>query len=150
MSKMSTGDMITAAGSLAYLLSVFIFSWYTFLGVSFSGRGGITYLAILAALAALVEIGVRVFAGNTLLPNYKQIHLILAIGALVITVLRLFLKPGTGLLDGSVGLSFGIFVSIIAAAVWTFGAVTMKGESETGPMPTPPAAPMGGGDAPIA
>ena len=38
-----------------------------------------------------------------------------------------------------------IFVSLILAAVWTFGAVTMKGEAGT-----MPAAPMGGGDAPIA
>ena len=148
MSKLSTGDMITGGGAIAYLLSTFIFSWYTvgYAGVSvgFTGRGGITYLAILAAIAAIVEIGLRVFAGNTLLPNYKQVHMGLAIGALVITALRLVLKPGGGL-GGLVGLSFGIFVSLILAAVWTFGAVTMKGEAGT--MPSPP---MGGGDAPIA
>lgn len=153
MSKLSTGDMITGIGALAYLLSTFIFSWYKVsIGVisgSISGVRGLTYLALLAAIAALVEIGVRVFAGNTLIPNYKQVHMGLAIGALVITVLGLLIKPGGGLLESAVGLSFGIFVSLILAAVWTFGAVTMKGESGTAPM-TPPAPPMGGGDSPIA
>jgi hypothetical protein len=149
MSKLSKGDMITGGGAIAYLLSTFIFSWYTIAGYGFTGRGGITYLAILAAIAALVEIGVRVFAGNTLIPNYKQVHLGLAIGALVITALKIFMKPGGGLLGSVVGLSFGIFVSLILAAVWTFGAVTMKGEAGTAPM-APPAAPTGGGDSPIA
>ncbi|MEA2550814.1 MAG: hypothetical protein QOE25_583 [Actinomycetota bacterium] len=151
MSKLSTGDMITGGGAIAYLLSVFIFNWYTvsIAGIGSAGatgRGGITYLAILAAIAAIVEIGVRVFAGNTLIPNYKQVHMGLAIAALVITALRIFLKPSVGILTGvDVGISFGIFVSLILAAVWTFGAVTMKGETGSAP-----AAPMGGGDTPIA
>jgi hypothetical protein len=147
MSKLSTGDMITGGGALAYLLSVYIFNWYTIGGYGFTGRGGITYLAILASIAALVEIGVRVFAGNTLIPNYKQVHMGLAIGSLVITALRIFVKPGGGILGSVVGISFGIFVSLIIAAIWTFGAVTMKGEADATPM-SPPAG--GGGDAPIA
>ena len=32
MSKLSTGDMITGGGAIAYLLSVYIFSWYTIMG----------------------------------------------------------------------------------------------------------------------
>ena len=146
MSKLSTGDMITGGGAIAYLLSVFIFSWYTVMGQGFSDRTGLVLLAILAALAAIVEIGIRVFAGNTLIPNYKQVHMGLAIGAVIITALKVVMKPGGGLFGSVVGLGFGIFVSLVLAVVWAFGAITMKGESSS----KPAAPPMGGGDSPIA
>ena len=146
MSKLSTGDMITGGGAIAYLLSLFIFSWYTIMGHGYSDRGGLVALAILAAIVAIAEIGIRVFAGNTLIANYKQVHMGLAIGAVVITALKVVMKPGGGLLSSVVGLSFGIFVSLVLAVVWAFGAITMKGEAGS----KPAAPPAGGGDSPIA
>ena len=146
MSKLSTGDMITGGGAIAYLLSLFIFSWYTVMGHGYSDRGGLVALAILAAIVAIAEIGIRVFAGNTLIPNYKQVHMGLAIGAVVITALKVVMKPGGGILDSVIGLSFGIFVSLVLAVVWAFGAITMKGEAGS----KPAAPPAGGGDSPIA
>jgi hypothetical protein len=153
--KLTTGEMITLGGAVAFLLSVFLFDWYKVtvsdLGLGIGGgeyrvgsRGGLTTIAILLAIVAIAEILARVVGGLKILPNPGQVHLIIAAVALVIVILRFFLKPSVPAIVSdivSVKLGFGIFISLILAAVWTYGAYMMYSQ---------PAAMVSGGDAPPA
>jgi hypothetical protein len=149
MSKLSTGEKIVLGGAGLYFIWTFIPVWYKFSidlgplgnlnGGSISGFRGVTLLAWLLALVAIAEIVLRnMMSVNMNLPvKTGLLHLAVAGLALLFTVLGLVAKP-TGF-----GISWGIFIALVIALVWTYGAYMMYSAPETAPM-TPPADTQGG------
>ena len=147
MASVTTGEKITLVGAALFLISAFAFNWYKvsvagFGSVTGSSRGGITFIAIVFAILAIVEIVLRRVVGNTMLEGQPigKIHLGLAGGAVIIMILRIFIKPSVpaGLIGVSVGLTFSFFISLILSLVWGYGAFMMYSA------PTEPSS-MGGG-----
>src|SRR5436309_3782579 len=131
MASVTTGEKITLAGAVLFLISAFAFNWYKvsvagFGSVTGSSRGGITFIAIVFAIVAIVEIVLRRFFANTMLQGQPigKIHLGLAGGAVIIMILRIFIKPSvpSGLIGVSVGLTFSFFISLLLSLVWGYGA----------------------------
>jgi hypothetical protein len=152
MSKLSKGEKLVGGAAVAYIIWIFIPTWYSCctvegvgdvpVGGSFSGFRGFMILAWILALAAVAEIAMRKFANaNFNLPMRRgQVHVILAGIALVCTLLGLVVKPGS--FGVSATLSWGIFVGILIAAVWAYGAYMMQSEPEAiAPGSAPPAMP---------
>jgi hypothetical protein len=134
MSSITTGEKITLGGAALFLISTFAFNWYKVSVAGFgsatgSSRGGITFIAILFSIVAIVEIVLRRFFGNTMLQGQPigKIHLGLAGGAVIIMILRIFIKPSVpaGLIGVSVSLTFSFFISLILSLVWGYGAFMM-------------------------
>lgn len=152
MSKVTTADKIILGGAIAYLIWVFLPFWYSccsFFGQSadlgsVSGFRGVIIIAWILAVLAIGEIVIARMMGTELkIPGKRgTLHLGLAGGALVFTLLGMVAKT-TGLT-----LSWGIFVGIVLAGVWTYGAYMLFSAPETmgagggggaQPPPMPPA-----------
>ena len=129
MSRLTTADKLVFAGSGLFCIWAFVPTWYKYtseslFGVAVPGAGsasvnawrGVTFIAALLSLIALVWAGLRV-AGVNLNLNVKPglVDLGLAGLALLITLLGLIAEPA-----GS-GISWGIFVGLILALVWAYG-----------------------------
>jgi hypothetical protein len=90
-------------------------------------RGVIIISWILAVLAILEVVANRLTSMNVNLPIARgQAHLGIAGLALLFTLLGLVAK-GTGYTLG-----WGIFVGVVIAAVWTYGAYMMYSEPDSG------------------
>jgi uncharacterized membrane protein len=149
MSKLTTGEKIVLGGAGAYFIWTFVPVWYKFSidlgpfgnlgGGSINGFRGVTLLAWLLALVAIVEIVLRSMMSMSFSLPAKPglIHLGVAGIALLLTLLGLVAKP-TGF-----GISWGIFVAVLIALVWAYGAYMMYSAPETMPM-GPPADSQGG------
>ena len=126
MSKVTTADKIILGAAGAYFVWIFLPFWYSccsVLGVavsagSVSGFRGVLILSWLFAVLAILEIVVSRVMGTELKIPAKRgmIHIGLAGGALLFTLLGLIAKT-TGLT-----LSWGIFVGVVIAVVWAYGA----------------------------
>jgi hypothetical protein len=155
MNKLSNGEKLVGGAAIAYVIWTFIPSWYSCCDVEgvtvgaggVNGFRGFMILAWILALVAIAEIVTRRFANMNLNLPVKtgQLHLIVGAVALVCTVLGLVVKPSAGGFGFSVSasLSWGIFVGIAIAAVWTYGAYMMYSQpAETvaggGSVPPPP------------
>jgi hypothetical protein len=128
---LTTGERITVVGAALFFLSTFVFNWYTIssplapgVSVSVEGRTGMTWIAILLAIVAVIEILARKFGNLKLSPKPGSLHLGFGAVGFLITLLRLFVRPSApaGI---DVGLAFGIFISLILAAVWAYGSYMM-------------------------
>jgi len=157
MSKIATSEKLVGGAALGYLIWVFIPTWYTCCDVEgfgavanegVNGFRGFMILAWLVALATVAEIALKNFGTmNMKLPMARsQLHLIGGGIAVACTILGLLIKPSA--FTASASLSWGIFVGLIIAAVWAYGAFSMKGETDGassspmdlgGPPPAPPA-----------
>jgi len=157
MSKMSMGEKLVGGAALAYLIWVFIPTWYSCCEVAgfgavqaggVNGFRGFMILAWLVALATVAEIALTNFGTmNLKLPMPRgQLHMIGGAIAVVSTILGLLIKPSA--FEVSASLSWGIFVGLIIAAIWAYGGLTLKGQSDAagappmdlgGPPPAPPA-----------
>jgi hypothetical protein len=136
MSKLSTADKIVLGAAAAYFVWVFLPVWYSCCSLlgstvslgSVSGFRGVIIISwILALLAILEVVANRVMSMNINLPmNRGQVHLGVAGLALLFTLLGLVAKS-TGLTLG-----WGIFVGVVIAAVWTYGAYMMYSEPDSG------------------
>lgn len=139
MSKLSSADKIVLGGALAYVIWVFIPGWYSadavIVSVTEDGFRFPMIVAWLLAIAAVAELVVRKFTTTNLNLPWKagMIHLALAGAALVLTLLGLLIKPTL------FGISWALFVGIVIAAVWAYGAYMMYSQ--------PAEASMGGGGA---
>lgn len=139
MSKLSSADKIVLGGALAYVIWVFIPGWYSadavIVSVTANGFRFPMILAWLLAIAAVAELVVRKFTTTNVNLPWKagMIHLALAGAALVLTLLGLLIKPTL------FGISWALFVGIVIAAVWAYGAYMMYSQ--------PAEASMGGGGA---
>jgi hypothetical protein len=142
-SRLTTGEKIVLGGAGAYIIWAFVPVWYKFTidlgafgGVSDSINGfrGATLIAWILAVLAVVEIVVTTLMGNQMNLPVKRgvLHLALAGIALVLTLLGLATKPS------GYGISWGVFVAILIALVWTYGAYMMYSAPETTSM-SPPA-----------
>jgi hypothetical protein len=120
--SVSRATWIAAGGALILFISVFL-SWYgaSVAGFSVSVNGwDAVDLAKLVALLALIALGVcliELFMPAVSLPVPASLIVIACGGLSVLCVLLKILdKPGSGL-----GLKYGIFVALIAAAATTYG-----------------------------
>jgi hypothetical protein len=147
-SKLSRGEQIVAIASLVYIIWAFMPTWYSCCTVTISGAGsqdvagggvngfrGFMILAWILAVVALAEIVMRAFGNmNMNLPIARgQLHLIIAGIAVVCTLLGIIVKPSQGAFGASAtaNLSWGIFVGVIIALVWAYGAYMMYSSPET-------------------
>lgn len=139
MSKLTTPDKIVLGGAIAYFIWVFIPGWYSVEIFTLNGFRFPMILAWLLAIAAVAELALRKFANaNMNLPSKPgTVHLGIAGAALVLTLLGLLIRP---LLFG---VSWALFVGIIIAAVWTYGAYMMYNEPEAAMGEGPSNAPGG-------
>ena len=152
MSKLGMGDKLVLGGAALYFIWVFVPAWYKFslfadiLGtsigrsLSINGFRGFLIISWLLSIVAIGEIVLVKLMGNTTigLPAPRgMVHLIVAGVALLFTVLGLLAKP-TGF-----GLSWGIFVGLVFAIIWTWGAFQIYSAA---PATTPPAPPAAGPD----
>lgn len=146
MSKLSTGEKVVAGAGALYFIWSFIAVWYKLdlgpfgelVGASGSINGfrGFTLFASLLALLAVVEIVVRMFGVNIEIPR-GTVHLAAAGIAALFTLLGLFVKPA------GFGISWGIFVAIVLALAWLYGAYMLYSQ----PAGAASAPPSTGGDA---
>jgi len=126
MSKVSTADKIILGAAGAYFIWIFFPVWYSCCSLfgasveagSVSGFRGVLIISWILAILAVAEVVLSRMMGTELkIPGKRgQIHLALAGGALLFTLLGLVAKT-TGLT-----LSWGIFVGLILAGVWAYGA----------------------------
>lgn len=132
LSKVGVADKIVLGAAAAYFIWVFLPFWYrccSILGIGVdaggvSGFRGVLIIAWLLAIVAMAEIVLTKLLGTEIkLPMKRgQVHLVVAAAALVFTVLGLVAKS-TGLT-----LSWGIFVGLILAAIWTYGAYMLSSQ----------------------
>ena len=140
MSKLSTGEKLVLGGAGAYFIWCFIPGWYSFsspvISLNLNGFRFPMILAWLLAIAAIAEIVLRQMANMKMnLPwPVGTLHLMIGGAALVLTLLGLLIKP-TGW-----GISWALFVGIIIAAVWAYGAYMMYSQPAMS-SPAPPTMP---------
>ena len=135
MSKVTTADKIILGAAGAYFIWIFLPFWYSCCSLfgasvaagSVSGFRGVLIISWILAILAIAEIVVSRIMGTELkIPGKRgQIHLGLAGGALLFTLLGLVAKT-TGLT-----LSWGIFVGLILAGVWAYGAYMLFSQPDT-------------------
>jgi hypothetical protein len=135
MSKVSTADKIILGAAGAYFIWIFLPFWYSCCSLfgatvdagGVSGFRGVLIISWILAILAIAEIVVSRMMGTELkIPGKRgQIHLGLAGGALLFTLLGLVAKS-TGLT-----LSWGIFVGLILAGVWAYGAYMLFSQPDT-------------------
>jgi hypothetical protein len=150
MSRLSSADKIVLGGAIAYIIWVFIPGWYSLEGFTANGFRFPMILAWLLAVVAVLELVLRKFSTTNLNLPWKpgMIHLAAGGAALVLTLLGLLIRPGG--FGISFGVSWALFVGIVIAAVWAYGAYMMYSQpADTtaggggGAVPPPPG--TGGG-----
>ena len=135
MSKVTTADKIILGAAGAYFIWMFLPFWYSCCSVlgatisagSVNGFRGVLIIAWIFAILAIAEIAMSRIMGTELkIPGKRgQIHLALAGGALLFTLLGLVSKS-TGLT-----LSWGIFVGLALAVAWAYGAYMLFAQPDT-------------------
>jgi hypothetical protein len=140
MSKMGSADKIVGGASVVFIIWTFLPFWYSYSGpgadfaeavggsTSISGFRGVTLLAWLLAVVAIIEVGIHAMSSGMSLPIKRGLlHLALGgVGALL-TLLGLITAPSL------FGASWGAFVGVVIALVWAYGAYMMY--QEPGGMP---------------
>ena len=158
MSKVPTGEKLVLGAAAIYIIWIFIPTWYSCCDVEglgsignagVNGFRGFMILAWFLALAAVAEIALRWFGNaNINLPMRRgQLHVIVAAVALLCTLLGLVIKPSAFTVSASI--SWGLFVGIVLAIVWAYGAYMMYNAPEEastggtmgGSAPPPPPGP---------
>lgn len=142
LSKLSTADKLILGGAGGYFIWSFLPFWYSVsfgegafgVSASFNAWRSVTLFAALLSLLALIWAGLRV-AGVNLNLNVKPgiIDLGIAGLALLFTLLGLVVKYA-----GVAGFSWGIFVGILLALVWAYGAYMKYQEASATPPPPGP------------
>ncbi|MEX0832783.1 MAG: hypothetical protein WD276_02745 [Actinomycetota bacterium] len=135
MDKLSTGAKIVGASAIVYMIWTFLSFWYAVdlgpLGGS-AGINGFRFPMIIAWILAVVAlVGVVMTAMGTEMKMQMKpgtVQLIIAVLALVFTLLGLVIKPGGGLLSSVIKLSWGLFVGIAITLVWAYGAYMWHSE----------------------
>lgn len=144
MSKMSTATKIVGVSAIVYIIWTFLPFWYSVdLGpLGSSGINGFRFPMIISFLLALVAlVGVAFTAMGTQMKMQVKpgtVQLGIAVAALIFTLLGFVIKPGGGFLSSVIGFSWGLFVGVVIAVVWTYGA--WMWHSEPGASAPPPPA----------
>ena len=128
--SVSRATWIAAGGALILFISVFL-SWYgaSIAGFSVSVSGwdsvDVAKLVALLALIVIAALVIEMFVPTVTLPVPASLIIIAAGGLAVLLVLvKIVDKPGG---DG-IGLKYGIFVALIAAAATTYGGYLKMSE----------------------
>ena len=143
MSKVPTGEKLVLGAAAIYIIWIFIPTWYSCCDVEglgsignagVNGFRGFMILAWFLALAAVAEIALRRFGSQSFnLPMKRsQLHVIVAAVALLCTLLGLVIKPSAFTVSASI--SWGLFVGIVLAIVWAYGAYMMYNAPEEASM----------------
>jgi hypothetical protein len=156
-SRLTTADMIAAAGGIVLLISLFL-PWY---GVSVdvagfsasesaSGWEVLSLIDIILFLCAVVAIGVvAAKAAGALPPDVPDALVLFAVGALalLLCVFRLIDIPAPGDVPDEVDLSrkIGVFIALLSSAAiayagWRANAERPDGVARTDPAAAPPPA----------
>jgi hypothetical protein len=142
MSRLSTGEKIVLGAAGAYFVWAFLPIWYKLsvdlgplgsISDSKNGLTGVTLIAWILAIVAVADIILRSMMGMKFNLPVKpgQLHVAIAGLALILTVIGLVAKP-TGY-----GVGWGLFVGIIIALAWVYGAYMMYSAPEAAPMSPP-------------
>lgn len=134
LSKLAAGDKIVLGAAAVYFIWTFLPFWYrccTFLGIGadiggVNGFRGVLIISWLLAIVAIAEIAAtRMFGVSLSLPVKRGLaHLAAGAVALLFTLLGLVAKTS------GLTLSWGIFVGLVIAAVWTYGAYMLYSQPE--------------------
>lgn len=149
LSRLSSADKVILGAALALFITLFL-PWFSVdVGggvVDASGSasgfdaGGFLFaiVPLLIAIVMAAQIAIDRFSPGTTLPNppvpWGQVHLILGAIALALIVLKFLIGEDAGVGDAAgvdVSRSWGIFLSILAAAALTFGGFQKRGEGDT-------------------
>jgi hypothetical protein len=145
LTKLSTADRIIGGAAGLYFLWSFIPVWYSVdlgpLGgdASISGWHGVTPVAAIMSLLALVWVGMRI-AGVSMNLTFRpaMVDLGLALVGLFFTLLGLLVQPSP------FGISWGLIVALLLAVAWAYGAYMKYSEPAVLPPPS-----VGGGPEPL-
>jgi hypothetical protein len=142
LSKLSTADKLILGGAGGFFIWSFIPVWYSvdfgegFVvgSASFNGWRSMTLFAALLSILALIWAGLRL-ANVSINVSFKpgMVDLGIAALALLFTLLGLVVKYA-----GVAGFSWGLFVGILLALVWSYGAYMKYQEPATVVPPPPP------------
>jgi hypothetical protein len=159
LSRLTSADKLILGGAGAYFIWSFLPFWYSFsvpgcagnsfginCSASIGGWHGVTTFAVILALLELVWTGLRI-GGMTanMRVNFPLAYIDLGLAGLAVlfTLLGLVVKPA-----GAFKFSWGLFVAIILALVWGYGAyMRLQEPAAAGPPPGagPPPPPAAGG-----
>jgi hypothetical protein len=141
-SRLTTADKIVLGGAGIFFVWSLVPTWYRCCSVlgfevdvaTVNGFRGVTVIAALLALVAAAEVVLRKMANVRYALPVKPglLHVGIAILGLVFTVLGLVSKP-----TGS-SVSWGLFVGLLLALVWAYGAYMMYAEPEAPAAGPPP------------
>lgn len=145
MSKLSTAEKIIAGAAGLYFIWSFLPVWYSFdpvpgfgESIRISGWHGVTTLSVIMSVLALVWVGIRIAGVNLNLTfNPSMVDLGLAGIGLLFTLLGLIVQPTL------FGISWGLFIALLLAIAWAYGAYMKYSE----PAALPPPAVGGGTEA---
>ena len=142
MSKMTSADKIVGGAAVVFIIWTFLPFWYSYDGpgaefaeafggdTSISGFRGVTLLAWLLAVVALIEIGIKAMGTNMSMPIKRGLlHLALGGVGVLLTLLGLIAAPDL------FGASWGAFVGVVIALVWAYGAYMMYQQPDGMPAP---------------
>ena len=122
LSKLTKADKIIFGAGLVFLISMFL-DWFSFdlLGQSIGGNGfdvGFLWgwLPLLIIVGMCVWVGMRTFSASKLPDQIPQLYLAGAIAAPALVILKLLIG------ESPLSRSFGLFVAVVAAAAFGFGA----------------------------
>lgn len=135
MDRVKTSDWLVGIGGLVLLISVFL-EWFhvkglggiTGFNVSVGASGWdaskLTILIFIFALACMAVVVLRVLQVDLSVIPIPMSLVVMALSAisLLIIILRIFIH------QGGLGVSYGIFVSLVAGAVVLAGGVLMQRE----------------------
>ena len=152
LGALTTADKLILGGAGLFFIWSFFSVWYKVsagagctgvCSVSFNGWHGVTTFAVILALVALVWTGARL-AGVTknVQVNFPLAYIDLGLAglALFFTLLGLVVHPSFFVVKA--GLQWGIFIALILALVWAYGAWMKYQEPAAAP---PAAGPPAGG-----
>lgn len=131
--RVQPSDWVAGIGALILLISVFL-SWYSVSGIGISGWDGTKWsiLVLLCAMGAIAIVVLRVVDVDLGALPFPIAYVMLGLGGLstLIVVLKILLRPGGSLLGAvyRVGISYGIFVSLIASVAVLVGGILMMRE----------------------
>jgi hypothetical protein len=122
LTKLTKADKIIFGAGIVFLLSMFL-DWFSFslLGQSVGANGFDVafqwgWLPLLIILGMCTWIGLRAFSSTKLPPQIPQLYLAGAIAAPGLVILKLLIG------ESPLSRSFGLFVAVLAAAAFGFGA----------------------------
>lgn len=131
--RVMPSDWVTGIGALILFISIFL-SWYSYEGIGGSGWDAtkLTIIPLLCSLAAIAIVVLRIVDVDMSAIPVPMAFIVIGLGGLstLIVLIRLLIKPsiGVGPVKFTPGLSYGIFISLLAAIAVLVGGILMQRE----------------------